>query len=663
MKMTKGLLMTALITGTLMSSAAAFAEELQEYTLDQMVVTATRYEKRDVEVAASTEVFDAKKLQETGATNLYDALKFGAGLDVQQYGTGGASMGNMTSKIMMRGNGNGTLVLVNGVPINIRGTYDLNDFPVENIERVEIVRGGGAVMYGSDATGGVINIITKKERANYIKAGLGNYGQQEYAASVQAGNLGFGYKYSKWGKVTDVSIEKSNTASTKDWRGPENNNFDLSYKFNDRLSLQASHNESAYHYISTLGKTAMKKYTPANDTKQDIKRNNIQLTYDDKSFKATAYYIDRQREKDAAVLDGRFYSWEDEKTYNYGLDMQKAWNINEDTLLVGATYQSENFSLDSKNQAYKEGNILDKGVVADSSGDQSRNNFSVYAQFDKKLSEQNSFVLAARETWTTGSPNGANFSNFSGQAQFIHSLNDNESIYASVGQSFKMPALYQIYKTDKNGDGADTLKPQKGTHYELGWKKDIDTSRNLRVALFNYKVNDNISASIDSTTNEFTYSNENLRNTGIEASYAMVADKGFGYNLSATYSNPQTQNIDKNGHNFGWQDDYSKFELKAGLTYHMDKWKAALNASFLDGRNTYKTTSKSKKVTVPYVTKTSAKPYLLTNLNVEYKAQDDLSFFATFNNIFDRQDVVYYSTSAEYYATPFNFMLGATYTF
>ena len=60
MKMKKGLLMTALITGTLMSSAAAFAEELQEYTLDQMVVTATRYEKRDVEVAASTEVFDAK---------------------------------------------------------------------------------------------------------------------------------------------------------------------------------------------------------------------------------------------------------------------------------------------------------------------------------------------------------------------------------------------------------------------------------------------------------------------------------------------------------------------------------------------------------------------------------------------------------------------------
>ena len=53
------------------------------------------------------------------------------------------------------------------------------------------------------------------------------------------------------------------------------------------------------------------------------------MTYDDKSFKATAYYLDRKRDKDAALLDGRFYSWENEKTYNYGLDMQKAWNINE----------------------------------------------------------------------------------------------------------------------------------------------------------------------------------------------------------------------------------------------------------------------------------------------------------------------------------------------
>ena len=159
-KVTKSLLMTVLITGSVMwGGATAFAEEnVGEFSLDTMVVTAQRYEKKDVDIAASTEIFDQSKLEATGATNLYEALQYAAGMEIQQYGPSGSSMGNMTSKIIIRGNGNGTLVLVNGVPINIRGTYDLNDFPIENIERVEIIRGGGAVMYGSDATGGVINI-------------------------------------------------------------------------------------------------------------------------------------------------------------------------------------------------------------------------------------------------------------------------------------------------------------------------------------------------------------------------------------------------------------------------------------------------------------------------------------------------------------------------
>ena len=67
--------MTALITGTLMcASTGAFAEELQEYTLDQMVVTATRTEKRDVEVPASTEILTHDKILASGATNAMQSI-------------------------------------------------------------------------------------------------------------------------------------------------------------------------------------------------------------------------------------------------------------------------------------------------------------------------------------------------------------------------------------------------------------------------------------------------------------------------------------------------------------------------------------------------------------------------------------------------------------
>lgn len=643
-KMTKAMLMTALILGAVQwGGTAVHASELNTFALDEYVVTATRYEKRAVDVAASVEVFDQERLQATGASNLYEAMQYGTGLMIHQYGSGGSSMGNMTSKVAIRGNTNGTLVLVNGIPINIRGTYDLNDIPVENVERVEIVRGGGSVLYGSEATGGVINIITKKERQNFVKAAVGNYGQQEYVASVQADKLGFSYKYSKWGEVNDMGYDKSNKCFDRSWDGPENNNFELTYKFNDNLSLMASHNESKYSYLTTKAKlNAMGKYTQPNTTEQDIERNNIQLAYNDDTFRATAYYLDRNREKYGKfIADGAFNGSEDEKSKNYGLDLQKTFELKDATLLVGTTYQSENF--ESSTLSKKRGKL-----VTETSGDQSRDNYSVYLQYDRKLSDANSIILSARETWTDCSPNGDEFDNFSGQVQFLHKLNDNESLYASAGQSFKMPALYQMYKTP----GAN-LEPQEGTHYEIGWKKDIDNNRSLRISLFNYEVENNISAKWNDENTDFEYSNENIRNTGIEVEYALTADKGFGYNLSATYGNPETEQIDQaQDINYGWQEDNSKFEFKAGLTYRMDKWKGALNAAYMAGRHY---TSEGINC--------DAKPYLLTNLNVEYQARKDLSFFATINNIFDRDDVVYFSNSAEYYCTPVNFLIGMKYSF
>lgn len=580
-KMTKAMLMTALILGSVSIDTAVHAEELNTFALDEYVVTATRYEKRAVDVAASVEVFDQERLQATGASNLYEALQYGTGLLVNQYGSGGSSMGNMTSKIVIRGNTNGTLVLVNGMPINLRGTYDLNDIPVENIERVEVVRGGGSVLYGSEATGGVINIITKKERQNFVKAAVGNYGQQEYVASVQADKLGFSYKYSKWGSVDDMGWNKETKVYDRSWDGPENNNFDLTYKFNDNLYLMASHNESTYNYLTTKDK--FKKmgskitFTPANDTEQKVTRNNIQLSYNDDGFKATAYYIDRDREKTGNLLDGRFYNHDDETSKNYGLDIQKSINMKDATFLIGATYQSENYKSAEESQKYTKADnnspvVKDttatgtvNGYSTDSTnGNQSRDNYSIYMQYDKKLSKANSIVLSARESWTNNSPTGDEFDNFSGQVQFIHKLNDNESLYASAGQSFKMPTLYQNYKND----GAN-LEPQEGTHYEIGWKKDIDDNRSLRIALFDYEVENNISASWNG--DDWDYTNENIKNTGIEAEYTLVSSKGFGYNISASYGNPKTQKVDAYNYDFGWQKDNNKFELKAGLTYRMDK--------------------------------------------------------------------------------------------
>ena len=161
----------AVFTGAACASGVSAAEV---YELNPVLVTAQRSVTKDMETPAAIEVLHADDLQKTGATSVQEALKFSTGIITHGQGPRNISQGTMTSKAVIRGVEKGTLVLVDGVPINQGGRYNLEDIPVESIDRVEVVRGGGAVLYGSEANGGVINIITKGKRANTVKAGFGN---------------------------------------------------------------------------------------------------------------------------------------------------------------------------------------------------------------------------------------------------------------------------------------------------------------------------------------------------------------------------------------------------------------------------------------------------------------------------------------------------------
>lgn len=590
-------------TTVMLSAGTVSAEEnpTADFSLDQVIVTAQRYEKKDVDVAASTDIYTAEDLQNTGAVNLYEALKYTTGIEIQGYGTAGASMGNMTSKLVMRGVGNGTLVLVNGTPINIRGTYDLSDIPVENVERVEVIRGGGSVLYGSEATGGVINIITKNARENYVKTSFGNFNQQDHSLSLQAGKLGLGYQYSKWGTREHAASDG------KKWEGPENDTISFNYQFDDKLSLSYSHVDSQYHYI-----------TDKIDTKQDVERNNAQLSYAEDHMKATLYYVDRTRSKNALTYKTKKVSTDQEKNHNIGVDIQKDWNIENGKLLFGASYQDENYTPNGDSQ-------------------QSRNNFSTYAQYEKSLSKLNTVIISARESWTTGAPQNYNNTNFSGQGQFIHKLGQDENLYLNIGQSYKMPYLHQIYNTKSGAD----LKAQTGMHYELGWKKNTQDHR-WRVALFNYSIKDNITAEWNSTKDDFIYDNEDLRNTGIELSCDITGKNGWSYNWGISFSKPETKTVNA-GVSSGWVRDYARLQVTGGTTYQKDKWRTSLNATYLGERA---------------VDGKAVKPYLLTNLSVNYSLTKNSDIFLTVNNILDRDDIGYSSGTTDYYVAPCNYLLG-----
>lgn len=626
------------------------------YELNPVTVTANRYEKRDVEVPASTQIISHEQLERTGQVNLQKALAFTEGTVYQQMGPGGVGLSSMTSKIIMRGMEDGTLVLVNGTPINWRGKYNLEDLPIANIDRVEIVRGGGSILYGSQATGGVINIITKDKPSNEVHAGLGNYGQQNYGATVAADKVGVSYNYNKWG---DVGIVSDYNGKGNHFKGSEKNDFLITYKASDNVDFLYNHDDSwnrwEYTYVHVKpdlnGKAS---YNRLYSRTKDFVQANFK---DGKGITGHAFYLrDTQSGEGIKLYDEKTGKLDPKKTRtdtkdtmsSYGYDVQKVWNQKEQTWLLGTslireTWKSQDFVKKTPDKNY------------------GRNVFSIFGQWDKVLNEKNQLTVSARETWTTGADEGKNYDNFSGQVQYTHKIDKDQSVYASVGQSFVMPSFSNMYSTGESNKiiGDPNLKPQKGIHYEAGWKKE-DGKALYKVALFSSRIKDDLSF-VKETRNlghgkedVWLLSNADTKNKGIEASVTVNENNGLSWHYGISYSNPYKKNSSSSTavKKQYWDRMYGRWQMNGGLTYQKDKWTASLNGTYLCAR----VMTPSREHSYP------TKPYFLTSMNVQYAPSATDTISLSIDNLLDRKDNLSH-TSSYYYSTPINYMVSYSHKF
>jgi len=150
----------AMLLASLLSNGISTA--VADMQMNEVVVTATKTEQKPEDVTQSVTVITADDIKKSGATNVGDILSTTPGATVTNYGPLGA-----LQSIELRGSSyQQVLVLLNGMRLNSgsAGGFDLSELPVslDSIERIEIVRGPASALYGSDAMGGVINIITKK---------------------------------------------------------------------------------------------------------------------------------------------------------------------------------------------------------------------------------------------------------------------------------------------------------------------------------------------------------------------------------------------------------------------------------------------------------------------------------------------------------------------
>lgn len=656
-KLLTGAVLSVFMAGAYGNACAADGTSDAVYSLNPVVVTATRYEKSDAEIPAATQTFTEEQIEQTGADNLQVALQYLDGVIDAGMGPNGTSVSSMTTKNVIRGVSNGTVVMINGTPINWRTNYNLENIPTSAVERVEVVRGGGAVLYGSQATGGVINIITKKTLPNEVKVGLGNKGRQEYAVTANAGDLSIAYTYNKWGKLgyvssSDSSIKPDKTRVPVEMKqrffGSEKNDFLATYKLNDHADFLYNHNESASRWAYTYTGITDPDYEDMNDHPRYIRRyendkdflqfnfhgldgisGHVFYNYNTLKTHGTDYYSSTGKKYAAPkAVRGQ------EKNKTYGYDVQKVWNGNPDqTFLIGTSLVRETFENETS--------------------DTGRNIISAFGSWERNLTAKDVLTLSGRGTWTTGGIQ--NFHNFSGQAQYLHKLDNTQSLYASVGQSFVLPTFSQMYSREQAGGisniiGNPDLKPQKGLHYEAGWKKE-ETNRQYKVALFTEKIDDNISYS--GTSGRWYTINEDFKNHGIEASIRGQEDNGFTWHAGLTWQDPKSkQTTEKTSAKRYWDRSYGRILLTGGVGYEKEKWTTALNFSYLADRVQSPLAAHSHSV----------KPYLLTSMTVKYSPNKSSDIMLAIDNLLNRKDIVSHTTS-DYYATPRNFILSYRYKF
>lgn len=645
--MNKKILLSTSMLGVMLAAGTVFAAEkgqLAEYSLPEMNVTALGYEKSNLETPADVTVYSGEELKKTGASDVANALKYKAGVYFTQMGPHDQSWITGNSTLSLRGVKGGTLILINGVPASFNNASHLDMVNLDTVEKVEVVKGGGAVLYGSEAYGGVINVITKDSYDNSIHVAAGNKGQRDYSANIGVGKLGLSFGRNEMGEtgILSENIGTKNVFGTSipyymGYGDSKKDHIGVSYKFDDNLQFNYMFNKKKY----TMD------YLSANEEivqhfMYDDREHFAQLHFDDKNgLEATAYYNERSiRNPDYWAVTPNVLEWERSNHKHYGADVKKVWENDNDKILVGFNTKRELYVNENQKFIYPTNNLKDYARF----GAYALNGYSLYGQYDRKLSDATNMIFSMREDLVRS--DAGNYDAFLPQLQVITKLDSENSLYANAGRSFRMPTFRQLYYSSGMIASNPDLKPEYGWNYEAGYKHD-DGKEQVKVAVFHVDLDDQITSrniTVGGTKVSQSYNASKYRNTGVELSYSRKLSDELNWTVGGIYSNPQNKASDS----APWKDVLGKYQVMTSLDYQHDKTNASLNLSYMGGR------VNNKK-------QTDVKPILVSNLHVGQEIFANATLTLDVNNIFDRRD--YTDPDGLYYTQGRTFLVGMNYSF
>lgn len=694
-------LMMLFVLGSSMNAFAQNNDVLDEnFVLDEMVVSATRSEKKLLDTAASVSVITDKDLNKMHINNLDEAFVKIPGVYVGRL----SGIGSTTSQTVMRGvnAANSVAVLVDGVQVNdsYNGSVTWSAIPVDMVKRVEVLRGPASVLYGGNALAGVINIITKdvdKTSVN-LKLSYGSNNTQNhslYVAGKASDKLDFNVNYEKKktdGYITDPVLSpkavfgaETTTTNTgaKRWiignkgkRQWDENTVGVGFKYHfdesKSLALDFTKNEYEYSYsapTSYFGDDIIKKAGTYFSTPGEKASNKYNMTYNDSKngWKAVVGYSDQYKQHDTSISKATDSS---KPNTRFSFDLQKNQTISANNNAVfGLNYRKDEMDATVYKLADKFNS--DSKIAVDSMASGTNKSFSAYVMDEHKFSDRWTATAGLRyDKWSTDGrillPNKteainydeSTYDNWSPSLSVMYKLEADSSVYLSWGKAFEAPSLYRMYSSSYSSNvyniANPNLKPQKAETFELGYKKDLNNKSAIGVSVYDTKYKGLLyknSLGVVDGMNATCYQNAGEAEAkGFELELNHNFDDKWSAFLNYTYQNPVIKKALKATEKDKYVTAIPKEVFRAGVTYSDDKWSGMLTGEYISKR--FSKTDNSDTVNGVYG---SYDPYFIMNMDISYSFNKNYTLTASVNNILDRDFFNYYYQPGRTYSVELNY--------
>lgn len=520
----KGKIIIGTMIITAYSCIQGLAADSNVYQLGEVLVTANKYSETDLEIPAATEIITGKQIENMGAKSVMEVMKNIPGFVISESPFGNGNPG-------IRGISGHMSIMINGIPLNQDYYFQMGTLSAASIDRIEVVKGGSAVLYGSNATTGVINIITKKDNTNKIVIGAGDHNQRNISGYMNRNGLSIAYEH--YG-IKNAGILYKSVSTQYDQTNMYRDSINVNYTPNKNWNFMYLHSDR-HSDVDTLNVQQMKKTGSYNsNTLYDV----TQVTYSNKNLRATTYYQNRAWKYMYNGRGGR------DTGKSYGLDVVNKWNLSWTNLTVGSMFENESF----------------KNLSGTTWVKRNRNYGAVYFLANTDLDNKTKLLVGAREVFTGDSGNM-----FCPSFQMLYKLSERSSAYINVNKSLRKPDLSKRYGSNATTLPNPDLRSEKAWTYETGWKKLVGEHGMWKFDVYHMEISDRIYSDYipGSSKLKMNYNATKYKNTGIELSYDWTVNQGLSYNIGVSMSNPKQ--IAKR--NLPWERAENRLSIHSDITY------------------------------------------------------------------------------------------------